>query len=92
MIELENKVKLLKNKEDADFVIIVAPHQDILDICDSADCVLCKTVYDDISDQGKYVNSSFVMRVPESGTIGTILSTPAKSLSGDVYKEVEVQN
>lgn len=54
------------------------------------DCAICKTVADDVSDEGKSYDSIFVMRVPNSGIIGTILSSPAKMLQGHIYSKVEI--
>lgn len=57
---------------------------------DKVDCVICKTVSEDIPDEGKLVDSVFVMRVPNAGIIGTILSSPAKMLQGHTYSKVEL--
>ena len=58
---------------------------------DKIDCVVCKTVSSDVPDEGKSVDSIFVMRVPNLGIVGTILSSPAKMLQGHIYSKVEIK-
>lgn len=57
---------------------------------DKVDCAICRTVTEDVPDEGKTVDSIFVMRVPNTGIIGTVLSSPAKMLSAHVYSKVEI--
>lgn len=89
MISLQNKIDSLYKENNADIVIILAPHQDVYNVVDSCDCIIANTVYDDIPDEGRSVNSVFITRVPEKGKVGAILSTPAKSLSAKNFTYVD---
>lgn len=90
MKQLQAKINNLRRQNEADIVLILSPHQDVLDLVEKVDCAICKTVYDDIPNEGKVINSVFTMRVPATGSVGTILTTPAKMFSGHVYTKIEI--
>lgn len=90
MLDLQRKITNLRKDNDVDVIIVLSPHQDIIDLIERVDCVICKNVYDDIPVTGKTINSVFTMRVPDVGSIGTILTTPAKMYSGHVYTKIEI--
>lgn len=90
MLDLQRKISNLRKDNDVDVVIVLSPHQDVMDLIERVDCVICKNVYDDIPVTGKTINSVFTMRIPDAGSIGTILTTPAKMYSGHVYTKIEI--
>lgn len=90
MKHLQEVIYRLRYENEVDLIVVIAPDQKVTKYLDKIDCVICKTVEQDIPDYGKLVNSIFVMRDPDVGTIGTILSSPAKMLSGHIYTKVEI--
>lgn len=91
MLQLQNLVSSLYAENKADLVIVLAPHQDVVDVLDRVDCVIAKNVYDDIPEEGKSLNSTYIMRIPENAKMGAILSSPAKMLSGNVFTYIDCQ-
>lgn len=89
MINFQKKIENLYVENKADIVIVVAPHQDVLDVIDRADCVIANKCYDNIDAEGNSINSTYVMPVPGKDCIGTILSSPAKMLSAKIFQQIE---
>lgn len=90
MKAIQERIYKLRYEDEVDLVIVVAPDQKITKYLDKVDCAICKTVSEDIPDNGATDNSIFIMRVPDVSLIGAILSSPAKMLSGQVYSKVEI--
>ena len=88
---IQERIYKLRYEDEVDLVVVLSPDQKITKYIDKVDCVICKTVSEDISDEGKTVDNIFVMRVPNVGIIGTVLSSPAKMLQGHVYSKVEIK-
>lgn len=88
--EIQERIYKLRYEDEVDIVVVLSPDQKITKYINKVDCVICKTVSDDVPDEGKTVNDLFVMRVPNLGIIGTVLSSPAKMLQGHVYSKVEI--
>lgn len=91
MKAVQENIYKLRYEDEVDLVFVVAPDQKITKYLDKVDCAICKTVSDDVSDSGKTDGSIYVMRVPDAGYIGTVLSTPAKMLAGNIYNKVEIK-
>lgn len=87
---IQERIYKLRYEDEVDLVVILSPDQKIIKYLDKVDCAICKTVTEDVSDEGKTVDSVFVMRVPNAGIIGTVLSSPAKMLQGHIYSKVEI--
>lgn len=87
---IQENIYKLRYENEVDLVIVICPDQKISKYIDKIDCLICKTVTNDVPDNGKVVDDVFVMRDPNAGSIGTILSSPAKMLSGRVYTKVEI--
>ena len=88
---IQERIYKLRYEDEVDLVVVLSPDQKITKYIDKVDCAICKTVTDDIPDEGKTVDNIFVMRVPNVGIIGTVLSSPAKMLQGHVYSKVEIK-
>lgn len=87
---IQEKIYKLRYENEVDIVVVLSPDYKITKYLDKVDCVICKTVSEDVPDEGKTVDSTFVMRVPNVGIIGTVLSSPAKMLQGHIYSKVEI--
>lgn len=87
--DIQEKIDNLRNNNNADIVILISPSDDILKHVEKVDCLIAKNVTSDIPDEGKSINNTFVMRVPDSGKVGAILSSPAKMMQGSVYTKVK---
>lgn len=90
MKAIQEKIYKLRYEDEVDIVVVIAPDQKVTKYLDKIDCAICKTVTEDISDNGKTENNVFIMRVPDQSLIGAVLSSPAKMLSGHVYSKVEI--
>ncbi|MDO5329219.1 MAG: hypothetical protein Q4E88_03885 [Coriobacteriia bacterium] len=88
MKNIQNYITNLRVNNKADILIIVAPRQEVLEVVDKIDCLIAKSVKEDIPDEGKSINDVYIMRVPEAGKIGAILSSPAKMMQGSVFSKV----
>lgn len=86
---LQRRINKLRYIDEASLIIVLSPNQKIIDYLDKVDCAICKTVNADIPECGKQCANAYVMRIPETGLIGTITSSPAKMLIGRTYNEVE---
>lgn len=91
MKQLQENIYKLRYENEVDLIVVIAPDQKVTKYLDKIDCAICKTVEDTIPDVGKVVNSIFIMRDPDIGSIGAVLSSPAKMLSGNVYTKVEIK-
>lgn len=87
---IQEQIYKLRYENEVDLVIVTCIDQKISKYLDKVDCYICKTVDAEVSDAGKSLNSTFIMRDPDLGTVGAILSSPAKMLSGHIYTKVEV--
>lgn len=87
---IQERIYKLRYEDEVDLVVILSPDQKITKYLDKVDCAICRTVTEDVSDEGKTIDSIFVMRVPNTGIIGTVLSSPAKMLQGRIYSKVEI--
>lgn len=90
MKAIQERIYKLRYEDEVDLVVVVAPDQKITKYLDKVDCAICKTVTDEVPDNGSTDNGMFIMRVPDLSLIGTVLSSPAKMLSGQVYSKVEI--
>ena len=88
---IQENIYKLRYEDEVDLVVVISPDQKITKYIDKVDCAICKTVQEDVPDTGKVDGSIFVMRVPDAGLIGTVLSTPAKMLAGNIYNKVEIK-
>ncbi len=87
---VQTNINRLRETEKADLVIVLCPSDKIAKYLEKIDCVISANVTDDVPEIGKQVNSVFVMRIPEKGTIGALTATPAKMLSAKVFDRVEI--
>ena len=87
----QENIYKLRYENEVDLIVVIAPDQKVIKYLDKIDCAICKTVEESTPDIGKVVNSIFVMRDPDAGAIGAVLSSPAKMLSGNVYTKVEIK-
>lgn len=87
---IQEQIYKLRYEDEVDLVLVTCIDQKISKYLDKVDCYICKTVEADVADSGKTLNSTFIMRDPDLGTVGAILSSPAKMLSGHIYTKVEI--
>ena len=87
---LQERIYKLRYEDEVDLVVVLSPDQKITKYLDKVDCAICKSVTEDVPDEGKTIDSIFVMRVPNTDIIGTVLSSPAKMLQGHIYSKVEI--
>lgn len=87
---IQERIYKLRYEDEVDIVVVLSPDQKITKYLDKVDCAICMTVTEDVPDEGKTIDSIFVMRVPNTGIIGTVLSSPAKMLQGHIYSKVEI--
>lgn len=90
MKTIQERIYKLRYEDEVDLVVVIASDQKITKYLDKVDCAICKTVSEDIPDNGSADNGVLIMRVPDLSLIGTVLSSPAKMLSGHVYSKVEI--
>lgn len=89
---VQHNIYMLRYVDEADIIVVIAPDQKIIKYLNDINCALCQHVDDNITDQGRSDSTGFTMREPDKLKIGSIVVTPAKMFSGDVYTKIEVNN